>query len=174
MAEEKREFTITKEKEYKKDRSLLPVIIGVIILSIVILTPAFRYMNNTYQFNTFMDSLRTSFVNAQKFNGFTAEYKGEEFSLSSEEGSYIFASISFIGKAVKCDPEDPEEKFYMDFGDGTSLIIGKSTTKGRYQNEVKAVYLEYTYPNGKKYCCKTDLTEYHYLLDPIIANHTGT
>lgn len=173
MAEEKRTFTITKNKEYKKDRSLLPVLIGALILAVIILMPAFRYMNNVYQFNSFMDSLRTSFVNGQKFNGFQAECQGEEFTLTSNEGSYIFTSLSLIGKGIKCDIEEPEESFFMDFGDGTSLIIGKSTTTGRFRNEVKAVYLEYTYPNGKKYSCKTDMTEYHYLLDPIIANHTG-
>ena len=173
MSEEKKEFTINKSKNYKKDRSIVPVLLGALLLTALILTPAFRYMNNVYQFNSFMDSLRTSFVNGQKFNGFNAEYGGKEFRLSSEEGSYIFTSLSLIGKGIKCDPEEPEETFFIDFGDDSSLIIGKTTTKGRFQNEVNAIYLEYTYPNGKKYHCKTDLTVFNYLLDPIIANHTS-
>ena len=172
MDNQERTFTVTKNKKYKKDRSLLPVLIGALILCIVILTPAYKYMSNVYQFNSFMDNLRESFINGQKFNGLNVTYDGNEFQIYEQEGTWIFSTFSLIGKGIKCDEEEIEKPFIIDFGDGSSLLLGESTTKGRYQNEVKAVYLEYTYANGKKYCCKTDQTEFHYLLDPVIKNHT--
>ena len=174
MAEEKT-FTMTKNKNYKRDRSLLPVILGVIVFSIIVLTPAFRYMNHVYQFNSFMDDLHESFLNAENFKiyDFKGEYDGKTFAMDKAGGSRIFTELNLIGIGTRCEPEEMENPFFIDFGDGTTLLIGTSTMLNRHDRTVNCLYLEYTYANGKKYCYKTDQTEFHYLLDPVISYYTS-
>ena len=175
MAEE-RTFSIDKNRKSKRDRSLVPLIVGVIVFSIIVLTPAFKYMNHVYQFNSFMDDLHKSFLNAENFKiyEFKGEYGGQTFDMDKAGGSRIFTELNFIGIGTRCEPEEMEDPFFIDFGDGTTLLIGTSTMLNRHERTVKCLYLEYTYENGDKYCYKTDQTEFHYLLDPVIAYYTKT
>ena len=168
MSESKRTFTVNKNKSSKKDRSILPVLIVALLLSVAILTPAVRYAGNIYGFDSFMNDLRESFISAQKFNGFTATYKNKECQIDKDSGSAIFANLNLIGRGIKCKEEENQNPFILEFGDGSTMLLAESEMKGRFQNTVRALYVEYTYPTGKKYCYKTDQTSFNYLLESII------
>lgn len=171
MSEDKKTFSINKNRKAKRDRSLLPVLVVLVLVSMIGLVPIFYYTSNTFQFNSFMTDFRDSFINAQKFNGFTASYDGKEAVIDNDYGSSIFAQFSFIGRGIRCAEETPEDPFSLDFGDGSSVIMAKSSMEGRFQNTVDALYVEYTYSNGKKYRFKTDETSFDYLLKPIIDSY---
>ncbi|MBP3816085.1 MAG: hypothetical protein J6H21_04375 [Firmicutes bacterium] len=167
MAEE-RKFTVNKSNNAKRDKSLLPVLVILIAVAMIGILPMVYYSQNTYKFNSFLDDARESFVNAQKFNGFTATYQNETRQIDNDSGSWIFTVLSMIGRGIGCDEEEAINPFVLDFGDGTTMLLSESEMKGRYQNTVGALYVEYTYSNGKKYCYKTDETSFNYLLESII------
>ena len=164
----KKEITITKRKKAKRDFSLWPVFLVLTILVVACAGPLTYYAYLNHEFNTFMRDLRDSFIQGQKFNGFTAEYDGKQAEIDGRSGSWIFTELNFVGFGKKCEIEEAEDPFILDFGDGSTLLLASSTTEGRNKRTVKALYVEYTYPNGKKYSYKTEETEFHYMLDPII------
>lgn len=157
-------------KKPKKDRSLWPVILVLVILMTAAAFPVGKYLYYTYTFNAYMDDLRDSFLHAENFKiyEFTAEYQGKKYEMDKHAGSWIFTELNFIGLGTKCEKEDVDDPFLLDFGDGSSLLMGISELQRLGNRTVKCLYLEYTYPSGKKYCYKTDETEFHYLLDPVI------
>ena len=138
----------------KRDRSLLPHIVGVIVLSAILVIPLFNMARMMYRYQAFKQDLAESMS--------FAEHRGI---LSRSDADRFFSLIvdAGMGKPQNTVPEAGEAR--CEFGDGSTLELWPVDIDGNPENP--GTLIRYTRADGDVFCYDTDRIDYQLAVDTL-------
>ncbi|MCR4871024.1 MAG: hypothetical protein K5859_06990 [Atopobiaceae bacterium] len=138
----------------KRDRSLLPHIVGVIVLSATLVIPMANMGRMMYRFQTFKQDLAESMS--------FAEHQGI---LSRSDADRFFSLIvdAGMGKPQSTVPEAGGAR--CEFGDGSTLELWPVDIDGNPENP--GTLIRYTRADGDVFCYDTDRIDYQLAMDTL-------
>ena len=138
----------------KHDRSLLPHIVGVIVLSAILVVPLFNMARTMYRYQTFKQDLAESMA--------FAEHRGI---ISQSDADRFFTMIvdAGMGKPQQEVPESDGTRY--EFGDGSTLELWPVDIDGDPQNP--GTLIRYTRSDGEVFCYDTDRIDYQLAIDTL-------
>ena len=142
------------ERQAKRDRSLLPHIIGVIVLSAILVIPFFNMGRAMYRYQTFKQDLAESMT--------FAEHQGT-ISQSDADRFYTLIVDAGMGKPQQEVPESGGTRY--EFGDGSTLELWPVDIDGDPQNP--GTLIRYTRSDGDVFCYDTDRIDYQLAIDTL-------
>ena len=142
------------EKQTKRDRSLLPHIIVVIVLSAILVIPFFNMGRAMYRYQTFKQDLAESMA--------FAEHRGI---ISQSDADRFFTMIvdAGMGKPQSMVPEAGGMR--CEFGDGSTLELWPVDIDGNPENP--GTLIRYTRADGDAFCYDTDRIDYQLAVDTL-------
>lgn len=138
----------------KRDRSLLPHIVGVIVLSAILVIPLFNMARTMYRFQAFKQDLAESMS--------LAEHQGI---LSRSDADRFFSLIVDAGMGKPQSTVPAAGGTRCEFGDGSALELWPIDIDGNPENP--GTLIRYTRADGDAFCYDTDRIDYQLAVDTL-------
>ncbi len=153
----------------RKDRSIWPMIAVAIIISAIAMGPIVRTILDNRDYKNYMEDYSAELFKGERFDAVEAEYEGDRFHLTPDQARQIFIRVTLAGQGIVCEPseEDFPESALIDMGHGATVFFAETRMTLDRGEDVPAIYVEYTYADGKKYAYKTNGTVFYYIRQPL-------
>ena len=146
----------TQEPTQKKDYPFgISLTMALIILAIVVI-PIIYVVHYYYQFRTYIDDITDSFLYGEKNRTLSVTYENETYLLPENKANDLYRLIvtAGAGKVQRTVPDT--EAYFLDFGDGTFMIICPVEITEEARDRDEGILISYTNANGKIYTYDTD------------------
>lgn len=138
----------------RRDRSLLPHIVGVIVLSAILVVPLFNMARTMHRYQAFKQDLAESMSFAEHQGILSRSAADRFFSLIVDAG---------MGKPRSTVPEAGGAR--CEFGDGSTLELWQVDIDGNPENP--GTLIRYTSADGDDFCYDTDRIDYRLAVDTL-------
>ena len=144
----------TAQKTMRRDRSLVPYIVGAVVLSVALLIPIVNMARMTYRFQQFKQDLAESMTFAEE-HGTLPPSNGDRF--------YKLVVNAGMGKPQNEVPNGGGISYA--FGDGSTIELWKVNIDGK--SESPGTLIRFTRADGSVFCYDTDKIEFRLAADAL-------
>ena len=150
----------TAEKAKRRDRSLVPYIVGAVALSVVLLVPLINMVRATYRFQQFKQDLAESMTFAE-----------EHGTLTPSDGDRFYKLVVNAGMGKPQNEVPNGGGISYAFGDGSTIELWKVNIDGK--SESPGTLIRFTRADGSVFCYDTDKIEFRLAADALSDAKVG-